>query len=271
MNKDTNLIIGISVVVLVSVGAYFFFTQTKQPVTMNDQKNLDTTDMPTAYVKRFGPGELDASTAGVMDMIRKEFPKSANGFPDLKDFPADALPPRAIWTEITGEGMYVGFVVEGSGVNFISARCFLADHQKGVTETGTYDPARDGHNNYSYFSPKLCKPIEHTIFPGTYRNSKTDVAIELTSIFGANTFTLKIGDIPTQPFQFKNSIAHVVFDPTPASAQNTKQPVEKDWKPCSATVTIVNNELIHMEVDDEQRCKWIANTVLSGNYSTYGN
>ena len=55
--------------------------------------------------------------------------------PDLFAYPSDAFPMKAIITHQAPDGWYVAFVVEGSGVPIISARCYSVGNDRSVRLT----------------------------------------------------------------------------------------------------------------------------------------
>jgi hypothetical protein len=75
-----------------------------------------------------------------------------NRFPELKTYPSDNLPPKSILTEKTDGGWYVAFILQGSGVPVIDARCFLMKNDNTITSINY--TKRD--SNYGQFSAKEC-------------------------------------------------------------------------------------------------------------------
>lgn len=78
--------------------------------------------------------------------------KDAN--PDLRDFTWEPVWPRSIMTERDASGWYVAFIMEGSGVPIVSARCYHVGNDRTVSLTGsvnrsTFVLPRD-------FSPARC-------------------------------------------------------------------------------------------------------------------
>jgi|GEM_PF-3327905 len=56
--------------------------------------------------------------------------------PDLFAYPSGTFPVKAIITQRTPGGWYVAFIVEGSGVPIVSARCYYVGNDRTVRETG---------------------------------------------------------------------------------------------------------------------------------------
>ncbi len=98
------------------------------------------------------PGDGGVESSGSPDAPIAELKKE---FPELRDYPSDALPPRAIKTERVGEGWYVAFVQEGSGRPVISATCFLVDDDLKIVSKKTYTPTVE-EDSTAPFSPITC-------------------------------------------------------------------------------------------------------------------
>ncbi|MFZ2455074.1 MAG: hypothetical protein WAX07_01170 [Candidatus Altiarchaeia archaeon] len=62
-----------------------------------------------------------------------------NRYRELSDYPSPDQWPKAIETESAPEGMYVGFMVLGSGVPIVNAECFYVGDDRSVKHIGTYN------------------------------------------------------------------------------------------------------------------------------------
>jgi hypothetical protein len=56
--------------------------------------------------------------------------------PDLGAYPSDVFPTKAIITQKVPDGWYVAFIIEGSGVPIVSARCYYVGNDRKVRLTG---------------------------------------------------------------------------------------------------------------------------------------
>ncbi|MFA5221986.1 MAG: hypothetical protein WC391_06850 [Methanoregula sp.] len=56
--------------------------------------------------------------------------------PDLYAYPSSQFPVKTIKTTRAADGWYVAFIVEGSGVPIVSARCYFAGDNRLVRQTG---------------------------------------------------------------------------------------------------------------------------------------
>jgi len=54
-------------------------------------------------------------------------------YPELADYPSDKLPPRAIVVDQDTDGLYVGFMQNGSGRPLLEARCFMVSPDYKIT------------------------------------------------------------------------------------------------------------------------------------------
>lgn len=83
-----------------------------------------------------------------------------NKYPELKEYPSYKLAPKSIKTEKTGDGWYVAFIQEGSGVPIIDARCFFVKNDNSIMQI-KYTP--HGNAFIGEFSVKECKLVENMV------------------------------------------------------------------------------------------------------------
>jgi hypothetical protein len=62
-----------------------------------------------------------------------------NRYRDLNNYPSDLFPQKVIDTKSADDGMYVRFMLMGSGVPIISAECFFVGNNRTVRHVGTYN------------------------------------------------------------------------------------------------------------------------------------
>ncbi len=83
-----------------------------------------------------------------------------NRFPELKEYPSDKLPPKSIKTEKAGDGWYVAFIQEGSGVPIIGARCYWIKNDNSIMQKD-YTPK---DNTFAgEFSAKDCTLVANVV------------------------------------------------------------------------------------------------------------
>jgi len=102
---------------------------------------------------------LENATSGMLSETRA-IEMIKNGFPELKEYPSDNLPPRSIKTEKADNGWHVAFVQEGSGRPIIDARCFLVKNDSSITQRKyiAQDDTLVGE-----FSAKECRVTESVV------------------------------------------------------------------------------------------------------------
>jgi hypothetical protein len=77
-----------------------------------------------------------------------------NSYPELKEYPNESFPQKSIRTEKLGNKWYVSFILHGSGVPIINAKCFFVDNKNNVTFIGEYKPTTFDNSNFSLITCK---------------------------------------------------------------------------------------------------------------------
>ena len=106
-------------------------------------------------------------------------------YPDLKQYPSDTLPPRSIESENSSSGWHIAFIQNGSGVPYISAKCYYVRSNGRITEKSYSRDEKEGI--YTNFSAKDCKPTA---------DDMTEIPQDCTSWFdGCNTCSVNNGKL----------------------------------------------------------------------------
>ena len=82
-----------------------------------------------------------------------------NVYPELKDYPSVEFPTRTIKSEYKEDVWYIGFVIEGSGVPIISARCFSVNSDNVIVEKEFVAAKRLTDTS---FSPQNCTTFNYS-------------------------------------------------------------------------------------------------------------
>lgn len=77
-----------------------------------------------------------------------------NENPEFRDYPSEKFPQKSIKTKQAKDGWYVAFIIEGSGVPIISARCYYVGNDWKTKISGAVNNST--FIQISKFSPELC-------------------------------------------------------------------------------------------------------------------
>ncbi|MEI7603805.1 MAG: hypothetical protein WCJ19_02190 [bacterium] len=81
-------------------------------------------------------------------------------YPEFRSYPGNNLPPKSIKVEKADNGWYVAFILEGSGIPILDAKCFFVDND---SKSVYINYVKDDSNIAGDFSAKECKTVAKKI------------------------------------------------------------------------------------------------------------